>query len=169
VATQLDLVDRGNSRKHRNSAALGPGTARPRPRTLVPGRARHVEIPSKCVPLDVRVVCCMLMTMKANPGGQIDSKTAVGRDQLIKLLWEAVDQQSLIITAERRIGKTTVIKKMRDEPAAGWFPVYQDLEGCDSAEEFAMAVYKEIHQFLSKMGRPPAERRSYSWHLEGWR
>jgi hypothetical protein len=95
----------------------------------------------------------MLMTMKANPGGQIDSKTAVGRDQLIELLWEAVDQQSLIITAERRIGKTTVIKKMRDDPAAGWFPVYQDLEGCDYAEEFAMAVYKEIHQFLSRMGK----------------
>jgi hypothetical protein len=95
----------------------------------------------------------MLMTMKANPGGQIDSRTAVGRDQLIELLWEAIDQQSLIITAERRIGKTTVIKKMRDDPAAGWFPVYQDLEGCDSADEFAMAVYKEIHQFLSKMGK----------------
>jgi hypothetical protein len=27
----------------------------------------------------------------------------VGRDRLIKSLWEAVEQQSLVITAERRI------------------------------------------------------------------
>jgi hypothetical protein len=91
--------------------------------------------------------------MKSNPGGQIDSKSVVGRDRLIGSLWEAVEQQSLVITAERRIGKTTVIKKMRDEPVAGWVPVYQDLESCASAEEFAMTVYKEIHNFLGKIGK----------------
>jgi len=96
--------------------------------------------------------------MKANPGGQIDIKAVIGRDSLIQILWETVEQQSLIITAERRIGKTTVIKKMRDEPAPGWVPVYQDLERCHSAAQFAMAVYREIHQFLSKKGR--ASRRA---------
>src|SRR5690606_32082857 len=91
--------------------------------------------------------------MKANPGGQNDTKAAVGRKRLIEQLWETVEQQSLIITAERRIGKTTVIKKMRDEPATGWVPVFQDLERCHSATEFAMAVYKEIHHFLSQKGK----------------
>ena len=91
--------------------------------------------------------------MKANPGGQIDLKEVIGRERLIQILWETVEQQSLVITAERRIGKTTVIKKMRHEPVAGWVPVFQDLEGCHSAAEFAMAVYKEIHQFLSKKGK----------------
>jgi len=62
-----------------------------------------------------------------------------------------------------------VIKKMRDEPAAGWFPVYQDLEGCDSAEEFAMAVYKEIHQFLSRMGKATRRAKELFMALEGWR
>ncbi|MEQ1850752.1 MAG: AAA family ATPase [Chthoniobacteraceae bacterium] len=91
--------------------------------------------------------------MKANPGGQIDTKSVIGRDRLIRLLWETVELQSLVITAERRIGKTTVIKKMRDEPTRGWVPVFQDLERCHSAAEFAMAVYKEIHQFLSGKGK----------------
>jgi hypothetical protein len=91
--------------------------------------------------------------MKANPGGQIDTKAVVGRDGLIQMLWESVKQQSLVITAERRIGKTTVIKKMGNEPATGWVPVFQDLERCHSASEFAMAVYKEIHQFLSEKGK----------------
>ena len=91
--------------------------------------------------------------MKANPGGQIDVKSVIGRDKLIKLLWETVELQSLVITAERRIGKTTVMKKMQREPIAGWLPVYQDLESCHSAMEFAMAVYREIHQFLSGKGK----------------
>jgi hypothetical protein len=72
---------------------------------------------------------------------------------LIETLWQAVEQQSLIITAERRIGKTTVIKKMRDAPVPGWLPVYQDLERCHSAAEFAMCVYKDIHHFLSQKGK----------------
>ncbi|MDP1588579.1 MAG: hypothetical protein Q8M07_12600, partial [Prosthecobacter sp.] len=99
--------------------------------------------------------------MKANPGGQIDIKAVIGRERLIQNLWEAVEQQSLVITAERRIGKTTVIKKMRAEPASGWVPVFQDLERCHSAAEFAMVVYKEIHQFLSQKGK--ATRRAKEW------
>jgi hypothetical protein len=78
--------------------------------------------------------------MKANPGGQIDIKAVVGRDQLIQIVWETVEQQSLVITAERRIGKTSVIKKMKGQPVLGWVPVFQDLERCHSAAEFAMAV-----------------------------
>lgn len=99
--------------------------------------------------------------MKANPGGQIDIKAVIGRERLIQILWETVEQQSLVITAERRIGKTTVIKKMRGEPAPGWVPVFQDLERCHSADEFAMAVYKEIHQFLSTQGK--VARRAKEW------
>jgi hypothetical protein len=101
--------------------------------------------------------------VKANPGGQIDPRAVVGRDPLIKVIWESLEQQSLVITAERRIGKTTVLKKMKDEPAAGWVPVFQDLERCHSAAEFAMAAYKEIHQFLSTKGK--ATRRAKEWFV----
>ncbi len=99
--------------------------------------------------------------MKSNPGGQIDVKAAIGRDPLIQTLWESIEQQSLIITAERRIGKTTVIKKMCAEPAAGWMPVFQDLERFHTAAEFAMSVYKEIHEFLGGKGK--ATRRAKEW------
>lgn len=88
--------------------------------------------------------------MKSNPGGQIDTRAVIGRDALIGRLWDVLEGQSIVITAERRIGKTTVIKKMRDEPRSGWVPVFQDLERCHTAAEFAMAVYKEIHHFLNR-------------------
>jgi hypothetical protein len=91
--------------------------------------------------------------MKANPGGQIDLNAVIGREALIKTLWQTVEQQSLIITAERRIGKTTVIKSMKHAPVEGWVPVFQDLERCHSAAEFAMIVFKDIHNFLGQKDR----------------
>ena len=96
--------------------------------------------------------------MKANPGGQIEIKSVIGRDRLIQHLWETLEQQSLVITAERRIGKTTVMKKMEREPNPGWLPVYQDLESCHTAMEFAMAVYREVDRFLG--GKQKLARRS---------
>ena len=106
----------------------------------------------------------MFFDMKANPGGQIDLKAVIGRDQLIQLLWDTIEQQSIVITAERRIGKTTVIKKMMAEPAQGWTPVFQDLERYHTAAEFAMSVYREVDHFLSK--RDKAVRRVTEWFKE---
>lgn len=91
--------------------------------------------------------------MKANPGGNIDPKFVVGRDGLIQSIWEALEQQSIRLTAERRIGKTSVIRKMKAEPIAGWSTVYQDLERIHSPEEFAREVYEAVQQFLSRWKR----------------
>jgi hypothetical protein len=91
--------------------------------------------------------------MKANPGGQIATDAVVGRQPLLAVLWETIEQQSLVMTAERRIGKTTLIRMMAARPAPGWLPVLQDLERCHSAAEFAMTVYREVHQFLGRSGK----------------
>ncbi|MCB1099092.1 MAG: hypothetical protein KDN22_26205 [Verrucomicrobiae bacterium] len=91
--------------------------------------------------------------MKANPGGQIDTNAVIGRSAVIELLWDTLEQQSIIKTAERRIGKTTIAKKMLAEPRPGWRPVLQDLEQYHSAMDFAMSVYREVHQFLSNRGK----------------
>lgn len=99
-------------------------------------------------PTYVKINVCNIF-MKTNPGGQIDHRNVIGRDELIKEIWEVLEQQSVIMTAERRIGKTTVMTKMRAEPLEGWIPVFQDLEGFTSAAGFAMSVYKAVQQHLS--------------------
>ncbi len=87
--------------------------------------------------------------MKANPGGQVDVQDILGRDPLIATLWDVLEQQSIIMTAERRIGKTSVIRKMQAEPRANWVPVLQDLEQFHSADDFALAVYEKVSTFLT--------------------
>ena len=66
--------------------------------------------------------------MKSNPGGQIDIRDIIGRNQLIANIWEILECQSVIMTAERRIGKTSVIRKMTAESKTNWIPVLLDLE-----------------------------------------
>ncbi len=40
----------------------------------------------------------------------------VGRDKLIKRIWKKLENHSLRFTAERRVGKTTVLKEMAKNP-----------------------------------------------------
>lgn len=86
--------------------------------------------------------------MKANPGGNLDPDRVYGRDQLIALLWERLENQSILMNAERRIGKTQILRKMLAEPKTGWKPVFRDLEHVHSAHEFAELVYDDVQQFL---------------------
>ncbi len=94
-----------------------------------------------------------LQFMVSNPGGDLDPKDVVGRDLFIEQLWERLEKQSVLLNAERRIGKTQVIKKMRSMPAAGWKPIYQNLESVKTPAEFAELVYDEVQQHLGTKNR----------------
>ncbi len=91
--------------------------------------------------------------MKANPGGNIDPAAVLGRDELIQTIWEILEQQSVRLNAERRIGKTSIIRKMCAEPPAGWLPVFQDLEGVHTAEQFSRQVFEVVQNFLGRWKR----------------
>lgn len=106
--------------------------------------------------------------MKANPGGIIAPEDVFGRDKLIEIIWEQLDQLCVSINAERRIGKTSIVKKMVANPPTKWFPVYQDLERIHSAEDFAREVYDVIQKFLKTWKRAAnAAERIYEDHEFG--
>lgn len=91
--------------------------------------------------------------MKANPGGNLDPDSVYGRDELIEMLWDRLEVQSILLNEERRIGKTQVLRKMQAQPRKGWRPVFRDLERIHSAQEFAEFVYVEVQQFLGRAAR----------------
>jgi len=63
---------------------------------------------------------------------QIPPNEVVGRDKLIARMWKTLERSSAVFTAERRIGKTTILKKMEAEPAEGHVILYADLEKVDT-------------------------------------
>src|SRR5579872_6018021 len=87
--------------------------------------------------------------MNANPGGQLRPEDVIGRDHLIERIWRALGAQSVVLTSERRIGKTSVVLKMKAERRGKCFFVYRDIEGLSSIEELIQDTYHDIEELLS--------------------
>ena len=84
--------------------------------------------------------------MQINPGGLLDTKDVIGRDNEIARYWDVLERQGLIISAERRIGKTHIVLKMRDECRNGYLPIYQDLEAVHSIADLIRSIYVIVQQ-----------------------
>ena len=93
--------------------------------------------------------------MKANPGGQLAPSQVVGRDELVRRLWRILERQSLVLSAERRIGKTSLMKKMiaEAEDDDGRLMVYHDLEGVHTRLEFVEILFHDVESHLSRFQR----------------
>ena len=105
--------------------------------------------------------------MKANPGGQIDPSEIVGRDKLVARLWEVLQRQSLVLIAERRMGKTCVMKKMESDHPPGVITFDRDLEGLRSPLEFVEGVFHDVEKYLSRLERTAVKARRLLTHLSG--
>lgn len=91
--------------------------------------------------------------MKANPGGTIGPGDVVGRDQLIGALWQLLEKQSLHLTSERRIGKTTILRKMKAEAPHHTLCFMRDLEGLRTPQQLVEALYQDVEPFLRRADR----------------
>jgi len=95
----------------------------------------------------------MLEPMKPNPGGQLAPEEIVGRDLLIKYMYDILQHQSLVLTAERRIGKTKTLDKMRAMYTESLLFIYQDLEPIRTADDFAESVFQQAKPFLPGLAK----------------
>ena len=105
--------------------------------------------------------------MKVNPGGHIDPPDVVGRDALIRQLWGILERQSVVLSAERRIGKTCIIKKMIAENSDGKLLVYRDLESVHAPVEFVKSVFHDVRARLSRLNKVMERARQFMEELGG--
>ena len=99
--------------------------------------------------------------MKINPGGRLDTKDVIGRDNEIERYWRVLQRQGLVLSAERRIGKTHILFKMRGECQSGYLPFYQDLEAVHSIAELIRSIYGTVQQSSSTL--PNVKARIAKW------
>jgi hypothetical protein len=91
--------------------------------------------------------------LRANPGGQLSPDDVIGRDRLIAEIWNILDRQSLILTGDRRMGKTSIIKRMTAQSLSNKLVKYQDLEGIRTPLEFVESVFKSVENDLNSSDR----------------
>lgn len=53
--------------------------------------------------------------MKSNPGGTITGSAIIGRERELHQIWQKLEKRSIVLSAERRVGKTSLLRKMRED------------------------------------------------------
>ena len=82
--------------------------------------------------------------MKPNPGGIITGEAIIDRNTEIDAIWNALKNQSVVLMSERRVGKTSVLRKMEENPKDGWAPILYLVEGKWHPIEFVEGLYDTL-------------------------
>lgn len=82
--------------------------------------------------------------MKPNPGGTLKGEAIVDREKEIDSIWKALRNQSVVLISERRVGKTSLLRKMEENPRDGWHPILYLIEGKEHPIEFIEGLYEEL-------------------------
>ena len=93
--------------------------------------------------------------IRLNTGGTLDPESGQiwDREALIAEIWRTLETQSVYFTGERRMGKTSVISKMRADPIDDQMIVYMDTEKETNAGEFALLLYTRVTAALPALTR----------------
>jgi hypothetical protein len=92
--------------------------------------------------------------LRVNPGGRLAPHEVVGCDGLIAAMWEALRRQSVVLSGERRMGKTSVLNKMEAEAPLDRCAVKRSLQGVKSPEEFVRALVADTERTLPGVLKP---------------
>lgn len=86
--------------------------------------------------------------MKPNPGGILQLDDIVGRESVVAHLQLTLEQQSVLLVAERRTGKTHVLEKFRAAAPKNWVIIKRDIGAVRSATEFVQYVMADLYPHL---------------------
>ena len=100
-------------------------------------------------------------------GIQVDPRNVVGRDRLIDHIWRKLAKSSIRFTAERRIGKITVMRKMLAERQPGTELIFIDLEKVDSPHRFTEVMLTEMKPWLSRTQKAAGLFQGFLADIEG--
>lgn len=84
----------------------------------------------------------------------------LGRDELIARYWEKLETQSIALLAPRRVGKTSITKRMLAYPPDRFIVHARDLEDLESVVHFARGLFEDVEAHLGKFTRAATRGRA---------
>lgn len=73
--------------------------------------------------------------MQIVTGNPVTGEDFFDREQLIANLWQTLEADSVLLAAPRRVGKSSIMLRLREAPAAGFHPVYLEAEYYNAPED----------------------------------
>jgi hypothetical protein len=68
------------------------------------------------------------------------------RQRELDELWHLVDHDSVLLLAPRRVGKTSLLYRLLDEPRDGWRCAYLDVMAAESEQRFVARLVSRLHR-----------------------
>jgi len=83
-----------------------------------------------------------IISITPNSGGVLQPINIVGRDEIIQDFWAILKLRGINLFAERRFGKSCVIRKMHHQPQTGFISIYKSVQGVNTPEQFVDILYE---------------------------
>lgn len=84
--------------------------------------------------------------MKSKTGQPVRGADFFDRDAELAEVWHMVDRDHVLMLAPRRVGKTSMLLHMRDEPREGWQVSFLDVESVDSESRFVARLLAAVYR-----------------------
>ena len=94
------------------------------------------------------------ITMKNSVGQAVRGKDFWKRKNELASLWSAIESGShILLVAPRRVGKTSIMFNLQDEPQEGYIVVYMDTESANAENEFWQKLFQALleEEFVGKL------------------
>ena len=95
--------------------------------------------------------------MECVVGPPVSGDNLFGRENELKDIWERLESGNhLLMTAPRRVGKTSLMMELKRQPQPGWTVVYVDVEACADAQSC-------ITEIVDELLRRPEFKKHFQW------
>jgi len=88
----------------------------------------------------------MNMSIRLTQGPPVKGDDFFDRKDVIGEIWDSLERSSILLTAPRRFGKTSIMFHLRDNPTNGFTPFFFDVEHVESPDEFILELIEETHK-----------------------
>ncbi|MDA3952116.1 MAG: hypothetical protein PF485_00580 [Bacteroidales bacterium] len=87
-----------------------------------------------------------IIPITPSTGGAVATGDVVGRDEEISDLWSILEKQGVAFFAERRFGKSSILRKMDADGQDGFVSIYKPIEGVSSPENLASVLLDRVKE-----------------------
>jgi hypothetical protein len=102
-----------------------------------------------------------------NSGGPVDPEHVIGREEELKGIFDAFKSVGVVLTGERRLGKTSLASLVaRDAKRLEWDVIRQSAEGFRTLEEFGASLIRRLEDAKSPVHKA-LEQLKGRWRIRG--
>lgn len=97
------------------------------------------------------VICLIdIMTIKLTLGPPVKGEDFYDREVSINEIWTTLEHSNILLSAPRKFGKTSIMKRLVEKPKKEFFPLFFEIEYIESPEEFIIELIDKIQQNENK-------------------